>query len=125
MAFMDWGNPPINSTSAPASNPSTATLVAELDSTQLGTQNLAPNQKLLVRVNWILGADTNATWQCEATASTALNAGVDVFFPKTGTAQSGQFVTYHQLLKDYRLRARLQSTFTASATAFIAAEVLT
>lgn len=123
--FHDWGNHPINSTAALASNPSTSTLIAELDSTQLGTQNLVPGQKLLVRANWILGSDTNAIWQIEAATSTALGAGVDMSFPMTPAKASGQFVTFHELFKDYRLRARVQSTFAGTAAAYISAEKLT
>lgn len=124
MAFNDWGNPPINSTYVPVAAPSTATLIAELDSTQLGTKDLVTGQKLLVRVNWVVGGDTNVTWQLESATSTALANGVDKLYPKTATGQSGQFVSYHELLKDYRLRARLFSTG-ANAAAYISAEVLT
>ena len=125
MAWREWGNTPINSTSAPASNPTTSTLIAELDSTQLGTQNFVTGQSRLFLVTWILGADTNATWQCETATSTALNAGIDAIYPKTPTAQSGQYVTTHVLGPNYRIRARVNSTFTASASAYISAEPLT
>lgn len=118
------GNLPINSTSAPVTGPSTSTLLAELDSTQLGTQLLAGSRSVLFRVNWILGADTNVTWQCESCTSTSLNSGVDIFYPKTPTAQAGQYVTSHALTKDMRLRARLYSTG-ANAAAYISAEPLT
>lgn len=123
--FHDWGNHPINSTFALASNPSTSTLIAELDSTQLGTQNLAPNQKLLMRVNWILGSDTNAIWQIESASSTGLGNVVDAVFPMTPAKASGQFVTYHEMFANYRLRARVQSTFSGTAAAYITAEKLT
>ena len=40
MSWYDAGNPPINSTlAAPVANPDTATLIAELDSTQLLTKD--------------------------------------------------------------------------------------
>jgi hypothetical protein len=125
MAWYDVGNPPIYSTAAP-STASTVTLCAELDSTQLGTVNFATGQSGLFKVTWILGADTNAVWQCESCASTALNAGVDIFFPQTPTAASAQFVTTHTLEKDYRLRARIGgSTFNATVRALIIAERMT
>lgn len=125
MAFFGNGNPPICSTQGPATNPSTATLVAELDSTQLGTASLVGDRSKIMRVAWVLGADTNCTWQCEASASTTLNSGQEIVFIKTPTAASGEFVTTHTLKKDYRLRARIGgSTFTASVTAFIQAEEL-
>lgn len=115
------GNKPINSTGAVVSAPSTETLLAELDSTQLGTVNFRIGQRQLFRVSWIVGSDTSATWQLESAASTALASGVDVFFPKTAPSQSAQYVTTHELTKDMRLRARLASTAVNSA-AFISAE---
>lgn len=121
--FFAWGNQPITSTQTPVAAPSTSSLIAELDSTVLGTAFLVGDRSLNVRVTWVLGADTNVTWQCGACTSTALNAGADEFFPKTPTAQSGQYITGHVLKKDYRLRARLASTG-ANAAAYISAEVV-
>lgn len=125
--WYDWGNTPVNSTNIaqPVANPSTATLCAEIDSTQLGTQNLATGQSKNFRVTWILGADTNATFQCESASSTNLNAGVDIIAIKTATAQSGQFVTNHVLGPNYRLRARVYSSFTGNVVALIQAEPVT
>src|SRR5574342_303635 len=98
MAWRDWGNPAVYSTTAqPVASPSTATLCAELDSTQLGTQNLVTGQKVAVLVTWLLGGDTNVTWQCETASSTALGAGVDTLFIKTPANQSGQYITTHDL----------------------------
>lgn len=122
----DYANPAVWSTTAqPVASPSTGTLVAEIDSTQLGTQNFAVNQKVPVMVTWVLGGDTNVTWQCEVASSTSLSAAVDTVFVKTPTGQSGEYITHHDLLKDYRIRARVNSTFTASVTASISAERLT
>src|SRR5690242_2656445 len=101
MAWHDWGNRAVFSTTAqPVSNPSTATLIAEVDSTQLGTANYAAGQKSLARVTWLLGSDTSATWQCEIATSTALANPQDTVFLKTPTGQSGQYVTVHELQKD-------------------------
>lgn len=119
------GNPPINSTGfAPVSGPSTSTLLAELDSTQLGTKDFRSGQSRLYRVNWILGADTNVTWQCETANDTGLGSGVEIFYPKTPSGQSAQYVTSHSLSRDQRLRARLFSTG-ANAAAYISAEPVT
>jgi hypothetical protein len=121
MAFFDWGNQPIFSTGfAPIVAGSTTALFAELDSTQLGTKDYAVGQKGVAQVTWIVGADTNVTWQCEVATSTALNAGVNVFFPKTITAQSAQYVTKHELFKDYRIRVRQQSSGANGAASIIA-----
>lgn len=121
MAWNDWGNKPINSTGfAPVGAGSTSTLYAELDSTQLGTAFFVTGQSRLFQVTYILGADTNVTWQVGTCASTALNAGVDEFFPKTPTGQSAQYVVQHTLEKDQRIRAR-QSSTGANGSAYLSA----
>ncbi len=126
MAWRDWGNPPVFSTTPqPVANPSTGTLCAEIDSTQLGTKDLIANQKLLVQTTWFIGGDTLATWRLEAAKSTALSASTQTVFVKSPTGQSGQYVTTNELYKDYRLRARVDSTFTANVVASILAERLT
>lgn len=125
MAWRDWGNIPINSTAAPASNPSTSTLIAEVDSTQLGSVYFATGQHRAALVTWVLGADTNAHWQCEVATSTALAAPQDVMFARTPANASGQFVTTHSIPKNGRVRARLNSTFTGGASAYIAVEYMT
>jgi len=125
MAWQDWGNPPINSTGfAPVGAGSTTTLYAELDSTQLGTKNYAVGQSGRFMVTYIMGADTNVTWQAGPCTSTALSAGADEFFPKTPTGQSAQYVVMHTLEKDYRIRVR-QSSTGANGAAFISAVPLT
>lgn len=125
MAWHDSGNEPINSTGfAPVGAPSTSTLLAELDSTQLGTKNFVSGQSRVFQVTYIMGADTNVTWQAGTCASTALNAGVDEFFPKTPTGQSAQYVLQHTLEKDQRIRIRLSSTG-ANASGYLSAIPLT
>ena len=130
MAWRDWGNPPICSTGAGlVSNPSTATLIAEIDSTQLGTARFTAGQHKVLQVTWLIGADTSATWQLEVAASTTLtgapSTAVDMVWVKTPTGQSGQYVTTHRVGPNARARARVNSTFTGSATASIIAEFLT
>ena len=130
MAWRDWGNPPVFSTGAqPVTNPSTATLLAEIDSTQLGTFAFAAGQHKIVQVTWLIGADTSVTWQCEVANSTTLTAapssGVDIVFIKTPTGQTGQYVTTHRIGPNGRIRARVNSSFTGSASASIWAEFLT
>ena len=125
MSWFDWGNPVVISTMAPSANPTTGTLAAELDSTQLGTVNYAGGRGVWWRVNWIIGGDTAATWQLEAATSTALSAGQDIVFIKTPLNQSGQYVTTHQLTANMRLRARLQTAIGAgTVVASIQAEPL-
>lgn len=125
MAWGDFGNKPINSTGfAPVAGPSTSTLLAELDSSMLGTVNFVAGQSRIYQVTYILGADTNVTWQVGTCASTALSAGVDEFYPKSPTGQSAQYVVSHTLEKDHRIRARMFSTG-ANAAAYISAIPLT
>lgn len=127
MAWHDWGNRPINSTGVTLqAAPSTATLIAELDSTQLGTKDLVVGQSKIFQVTYILGGDTGLTWQVGVATSTALNAGRDEFFPKTATIASAQFVVQNELFKDERIRCRLVSTGAApNCSAYISAVPLT
>lgn len=126
--FHDWGNPPINSTFAPsAGGASTTTLVAELDSTQLGTKDLAANQKLLVSVNWVCSSDTNAAFKCGSALSTGLGSTgwVDTFYPKVPTLNSAQFQTRHELFANYRLRAIMETSNAGANAVYITAVVET
>ena len=124
--WYDWGNQPVWSTTTPQANPSTSTLLAELDSTQLGTKNFIAGQSQGFRVTWIIGGDTVCAWQLEQCASTALNAGTVTFYPRTPVNQHSQFVTTHVLELNHRLRARLASSNAGAAVhASIMAEPLT
>ena len=120
MSWGDWGNKPINSTFVPVGAGSTATLYAELDSTQLGTKDFITGQHALFEVRYVMGGDTNITWQVGTCASTALNAGVDEFYPKTVTAQSAEFVVTHVLNANERIRVR-QFSSGANGAAYISA----
>lgn len=125
MAWHDSGNKPVNSTGfVPVGAGSTATLYAELDSTQLGTAYFNTGQSRLYQVTYVMGADTNVTWQAGTCASTALNAGVDEFYPKTPTGQSAQYVMQHTLEQNHRIRVR-QFSSGANGAAYISAVPLT
>lgn len=126
MSYFGLGSSPVYGSSAfvPLTNPSTSQLLCELDSTQLGTVNLAPNQKLLVNVTYILGGSTGQQFQIGTCASTALNSGKDEYYPRTLAGQSAQFVIRHELFKDYRIRARVFSTSQSISEAGISAVAL-
>jgi len=126
MSWYDIGNPPINSTAGVTGAPSTATLIAELNSTRLGTAGWNTGYQQNFRVTWIVGASTTAIFALEHANSTGLGSSAisDVAYVQTPTGQSGQYVFNVRLGKDSRLRARLQST-AANAVAFIQAEGLT
>jgi hypothetical protein len=121
VAFREFGNAPINSTAGIITNPSTSTLIAELDSTNLNT--IRNNQ--LVQVTWILGASTSVIWQLEQASSTDLSTSVDVTFVQTVSNQSAQFVLTYPISKGDRLRARVTTSILGLATAKISAEPLT
>ena len=124
----DWGNPPINSTNAPsAGGASTTALVAELDSTVLGTKDLVTNQKKLVSVNWIVSSDTVVTLSYGSCLSTGMGSTgwVDRVFVDLPGHQAGQFVTRHELFTNYRLRANLVSSVAGTASVSISAVVET
>jgi hypothetical protein len=130
VAYYDFGNPAINSTGAAfVTDPSTATLVAEIDSTQLGTKDFATGQTAHYRVTSILGsnASTNAAWLVEHAISTVLGSTaildqVGVFSP---AGQSAQYVWHWELQKNSRLRCRLNSSLAGLVSANLQAERLT
>ena len=124
MAWRDTGNVAVNSTAGPATNPDTATLIAEIDSTQLAG---IPSRGQLFMVTWIPGASTNAIWALELATSTAITtaAQADVTFVQTAASQSGAFVLSYKVEPSYRLRARVINGITGTATAKISAEPLT
>ena len=128
MAWYDSGNPPIcpsTTFAQPVSNPSTATLLCEIDSTQLGTKDFATGQSAIYRGTLLVGGDTNLVVQFEACKSTALSASTQIYYLRTPTAQSGQYVLNFVLGPNYRLRARMVSTVTTSVVCSIQAERLT
>ncbi len=127
MSFFDSGNPPINSTFAPVNSAtSTGTLVAELDSTQLGSAFFRTGQSKLFGVTAVLGASTGGIFQVELANSTALASPIETAYIQMGqSGQSGQYFLKFDVPKDGRIRARLTSTFAGTATAFLSAEVLT
>lgn len=125
MAWGEFGNQAINSTFAVTSSPSTSTLIAELDSTQLGTKDFVTGQSRNYAVSYVLGGDTNTKWQVGVCTSTALNAGVDEFFPVTPTFQSAQYQIQHTLGPNYRIRARVTSSHAGAIHAYISAVPLT
>ena len=128
MGWYDSFSKPINSTTGVGvvSGPSTGSLIAEIDSSQLGTNNYDSNKQALFRVTWIVGADTNATWQLEQVPSTALATSTNptTIIVKSPSAQSAQYVTNHVLGVNDRLRVRLLSTV-ANVAATIQAEPIT
>ena len=124
MSFHDWGNPPVNSTFAPsAGGASTTALLSELDSTRLGTKDLATNQKKILSVTWVLSSDTvvSLSYGVSLSTSMASTGWVERVFVDLPGHQSAQFVTKHELFTNYRLRANILSSVAGTASAFISA----
>jgi hypothetical protein len=125
MAWHDNGCKPINSTiTPPIGAGSTSTIYALLDSTMLGSKDFAVGQSRLYQVTYIMGADTNVTWQVGVAANSSLDAGVDEFFPKTPTGQSAQFLVQHTVERNQIIRVR-QASSGANGAAYISAVPLT
>lgn len=130
MSGRNWGNPPYLSTTAPnASNPSTATVCAEL---------IIPGSDTTVmdnfEVRFGLGASTGALWRLDCATSSGLSTAalrnnswgtpqrINVF---TGSNQSAEFVLTLRAGPGDRFRATLESTFTGTVATWIQAEVIT
>lgn len=125
MSYYDFGNKPIFSTQGITAAPSTATIIAGLDSTQLGTAFFRSGQSQCVRVTFIAGCDTNALWQFERCDSSTLADPVpETVFVRSPSNQSGQYVFAMCMEANQFLRARLGSTG-SNAVAYIQAEPLT
>jgi len=117
MAFRDWGNPPILSTHAPETDPSTDTIVAEVT----GLQNR------LYEVRYCVGASTGAIWRLEHALSSGLGSTgyrdqVVVF---TGSNQTAEYVMTYKAEANDRFRVVPLSSGTGTFAAKIQAEVLT
>jgi len=118
MAFRDWGNPPIYSTTAESqADPSTATLIAER---QVLTDNI-------YEVRFVVGASTGALWKLEHASSTSLSTAsvrrrIMAF---TGSNQSSEFILTFKAEANDIFRIVAQSSFTGTAAGAIEAEILT
>jgi hypothetical protein len=122
MAYFVTGDPPVVSTAASASNPSTTTLIAQLDSTQL----LTVNRGGTYNVNAYLGGSTQIEWWVEHVLSTGLGSTAIVkrTILRTASAVHSQFQFRIKFETDQFLRVRVGSTFTAIAEATLQAERL-
>jgi autotransporter adhesin len=127
MSVFDWGTPPITSTQVEvAGGVSTTALIAEIDSTVLGTALLPTGRSKAAHITWTVGGTSNAAFVLEQALSTGLGStgvrrAIGVY---TLHMQSQQFTSRHVLERNDRLRVRCTSTLT-SAFATIEAEYLT
>lgn len=122
MSFFLPGVIPVNSTFASASNPSTATLLAELDSTNFQVSATSALARMYA-VYGYLGGSTGGAWVVESATSTALGASVDRFFVRTASGQTSQFVFNFRLTAGTdRIRVRHTSTVTGDFEAKLSAQ---
>jgi hypothetical protein len=126
MAYFDWGNVPLKSTTVSVSDPSTATLIAEIDSTAFAT--VTTNRAgTAYRVNWRVGASTGAIFLLERCTSTGLGSSAiaESCMIFTGANQTAQYVDTYKIDPGQRMRVRVASSMTATVAAQISAEPLT
>lgn len=122
-------NPPIDSTFAASANPSTSTLLAELESTNFGypsTLAITPPGDRLYAVNIYIGASTLAYFAVEHATSTGLGstAITSQLLLRTASGQHSQFLKVFKLGATDRIRVRPQSTATGTYEAFLSAQEL-
>jgi len=126
MSFFGTGNRSINSTTlGVVSNPTTATLVAEIDLNDTMAHvhvNGEPYQ-----VTWVVGVQTTAAiFQLEQALSTGPGSTAirDQTVVMVSSGQSAQFVTKHTAQPGDRFRIRVNSSFTGGVAGKIIAEPL-
>ena len=123
MAFFAPYNPPVNSTFAAESNPSTATIIAELESSNFGN-NTHQRSDRIYGVNIWVGGSTAATWWIEQATSTALTDTTDRLTVRTASQQHSQFLKVFKLAANDRIRVRHASTVTGTFEAYLQAQEL-
>jgi len=134
MSARNYGNVPLFSTTAATqTDPSTATVVAELVLPNPGSSAYASQWE----VRYSVGASTGAIWRLECCLSTGLgstairltdNDSSNAFqraIVFTGSNQSSEFVFTHKAYPGDRFRVVPLSSFTGTAAAAIQAEAIT
>lgn len=125
MSYFITGNVPINSTFAPATDPSTTALLAELDSSNFRPRG--PGERIY-GVHITLGGSTGGYWVVEHATSTnvASTAVADRCFYRTASGQTSQFVRKFRLTATTdRIRVRHVSSVSGLFEAGLSAEELT
>ena len=126
MSFFDWGTPPINSTGGQQNNASTATMLAELDSS-----NGLSSRGGVYNVNIWIGCDTLVTMVLENCLSTGLasTAVIESHLLRVVGGQTSQFVRKMVLEgvnssspQGGRFRVRPQATISGLAEVKLQAE---
>lgn len=124
MAFFLAGNVPVNSTFAPVTDPSSAALIAELDSSNFRLTTGSPAERMY-GVNIYLGGSTGALWVVEHAVSTGVSSTsfADRVFLRTASGQTSQFVVNFRLTaRTDRIRVRIPSTLSGTFDAKLSAQ---
>lgn len=122
MSYFQAGAIPVTSTFAAASDPSTTTLLAELDSSNFGITGEKKRERIW-NVHAYLGGSTGAYWVIERATSTAISAGVDKIRVRTASGQTSQFVVkFRSTAVTDRFRVRHESSVTGTFDACLIAE---
>ncbi len=122
MSYFQTGNPPITSTFAAATDPSTTALLAELDSSNF-SRAAGSLKERIYNVMAYLGGSTGAYWVVERSASTAINSGLEQFRVRTASGQTSQFVfRFRSTAVTDRIRVRHVSSVTGTFDATLLAE---
>lgn len=126
MSWFGVGNRSVNSASTGlVSNPSTATLIQEIDLN--GTNGFCVSGGGPWQVNWYPGVQTTlAVFRLEHCLSTGLGdtAIRDLTVVQISSGQSAQFVTKHNVEPGDRFRIRIASSITGNVSGKIIAEPL-
>ena len=125
MAFFVPYNPPIDSTAAGATDPSTTALLAELDSTNFSNQTSQRSGRLYTVNIWV-GGSTAALWTIEHATSTniASSAVTSALRVRTASGQHSQFVRVFKLEANDRIRVRHPSSLSGTFEAGLQAQEL-
>lgn len=124
MALLVSYNPPVDSSQTAQADPSSAALIAELDSTSFGipsTGKMTRSDRLYA-VNVWLGGSTAALWVVEQAVSTVVSTYVVQKRLRTASNQHSQFIMAFKLAAADRIRVRLPSTLSGSFEASLQAQ---
>ena len=112
MSWFTPGSIAVESTQAPVSGPSTSSIIAEVDSTQVGQFLPTGRAPVNVQATWIVGGSSGVLFRLEQATSTALDmatVGRSLTYAYTAANQSAQFVTKHRVYAGDRFRVRVDA----------------
>ncbi len=116
MAVRDYGCPPIVATTGIQTNPTVATVMADIGASPTGG---------LYELRIVLGASVAATWEIQhRNAANSANIAPAPYVVYTPANQSGEYVLTLNLAPSERVRVMMNAGITGTAAASIQAEVV-